>query len=323
MKRLVLGSYTAEMDGTGPGLTVLPGGSLETPSPSFVIADPTRPLLYAVNERPDGEVSSYTLGDDGSLAHLSTRPTGGIWPCHLAFFQGYVLSANYGSGSVAVHPVSADGLIGERTDLVQHEGQGLDPDRQEGPHCHEVVVGDDGTITVVDLGLDRLVHYRLTGAGRLEHTGELVLPPGTGPRHYVVHPSGRWYLATELSSQVLVIDKGRVTGSVPATATAPTATNLPSGIALSGDARFVYVANRGADSIATFRVRDDGGLEPAGDVPCGGAWPRDLAVAGDRLVVANQKSNTVVTFRLDAATGLPSPTGEVVETGSPTCVLPL
>jgi len=323
MNRLVLGCYTAEMDGTGLGLTVLPGGALPTPSPSFVIADPTRPLLYAVNEIPDGTVSSYALHADGTLAHLSTRSTGGDTPCHVAFFQGYVLSANYGSGSVSVHPVSADGVLGERTDLVRHEGRGVVAGRQEGPHCHEVVVGDDGTVTVVDLGIDRLVHYRLTGSGRLERTGELVLPPGTGPRHYVVHPSGRWYLATELSSEVLTIAGGRLVGSVPATATPPAGTNNPSGIALSGDARFVYVANRGADSVATFRVRDDGGLDPAGDVPCGGAWPRDLAVSGDRLVVANQTSNTVVTFRLDGLTGLPSPTGEVVATGSPTCVLPL
>lgn len=323
MNRLVLGSYTADMDGTGLGLTVLPGGACETPSPSFVIADPTRPLLYATNELPAGAVSSYTLHDDGTVTQLSTRPTGGALPCHLAFFQGYVLAVNYGSGSVSVHPVAEDGRIGERTDLVQHEGHGTDPSRQEGPHCHEVVVGADGTVTVVDLGLDLLVHYRLTSDGRLERTGEIAVPPGTGPRHYVVHPSGRWYLAAELGSDVLVIEDGKVVSTVPATATPPTGTNQPSGIVLSDDATHIYVASRGADSITTFRVRDDGSLTAVGDVPCGGSWPRDIAIAGDRLLVANQKSNTVVTFRLDPETGLPSPTGEVLATGSPTCVLPL
>jgi 6-phosphogluconolactonase len=318
MTRLVIGSYTPEMDGTGTGLLAVPGGSVVTPAPSYVIADPDRPVLYATNELPTGSVSSYALSADGDLEHLSTRPTGGVWPCHLALHDGYLLVANYGSGSIAVHPVAPDGRIGERTDLVQHEGHGPDPDRQEGPHTHQVKIGADGVVTVVDLGIDRLVHYRFDD-GRLHRVGETAVPAGTGPRHYVVHPSGRWYVAAELGSAVLTLEKGTLIASTPASTS--DVHNQPSGIALSPDARFVYLANRGADTVSTLRIGDDGVPALVSELSCGGEWPRDLAVHGDRLYVANQKSNTVVTFAL--GDGLPSPTGEVLTTGSPTSVLPI
>ena len=58
-----------------------------------------------------------------------------------------------------------------------------------------------------------------------------------------------------------------------------------------------------------------------GEVSTGGSWPRDLALDGEWLYVANERSHLVVTYRIDPATGLPSPTGDVVSTPSPTCVL--
>ena len=313
--RLVIGAYTAEMNGTGVGLSVVPGGVLASPSPSFVIADGS--LLYAVNEVTEGSVSSYALGPDGELTHVSTQPTGGVWPCHLALHDGHLLAANYGSGSVSVHPVGGGGVLGERTHLVQHEGHGPNADRQDGPHTHQIRIAPDGTVTVVDLGIDRLVHYRLQD-GRLRRTGETVVPAGAGPRHYVVHPDGRWFVAAELGSAVLTVEEGVFVASTPATTS--DAVNQPSAIALSADARFVYLANRGAESISAFRV--GGELTFVGEVSCGGVWPRDMVVDGDLLYVANQKSDSVVAFRL-GADGLPAPTGDAIATGSPTSVLAL
>jgi 6-phosphogluconolactonase (cycloisomerase 2 family) len=301
------------MDGTGTGLSVVPGGEVRAAAPSFAIAD--LPLIFAVHELPEGAVSSYRLSDDGELEPVSTQPTGGVWPCHLALHDGHLLVANYGSGSVAVLPVDADGVIGERTDLVQHEGRGPDAERQEGPHTHQVVIAPDGTITVVDLGIDQLVHYRLAG-GKLQRTGAISVPAGAGPRHYVVHPSGRWYVAAELGSAVLTISDGEFVASTPATTS--DVHNQPSAVALSGD--HLYIANRGADTVSAFRVGEE--LTLVSEVSCGGSWPRDMVIDGDLLYVANQKSNNVVTFRI-GEDGTPVPTGDVIETGSPTSVLPL
>ncbi|MFG1928114.1 lactonase family protein [Cryptosporangium sp. NPDC048952] len=307
--RLVIGSYTSDMDGTGIGLSSVPGGHVVTPSPSYVITDGS--YLYAVNEG-EGAVSSFTID---TLELLSTQSTGGQWPCHLALIDGYLLAANYGSGSVSVHPV-ADGKIGPRTSLVQHQGTGPDAERQEGPHAHQIVSGPDGAVTVVDLGIDRLVHYSFAD-GALTRTGETALPPGTGPRHVAVHPSGRWYVAGELNSTVVTLLSGKVVATTPSTAV--DGHNQASAIALSGD--HLYVANRGPDTIAAFRLDAHGVPAPIAEVSTGGSWPRDFALVDDGLVVANERSSTLVWFSLED--GIPVPTGKTVETGSPTSVLPL
>jgi 6-phosphogluconolactonase (cycloisomerase 2 family) len=59
-----------------------------------------------------------------------------------------------------------------------------------------------------------------------------------------------------------------------------------------------------------------------GEVSTGGIWPRHFVLDGGFLYVANERSHTVVTFRLDPDTGIPTPTADVLPTASPTCVLP-
>jgi 6-phosphogluconolactonase len=333
---LYVGCYSRETGGDGPGLAAyLRDGArlrevavVATPSPSYLIADQARKLLFAVNETPQGAVSTFSISLDGSLRPQSTSATGGDHPCHLALHGGHVLAANYTSGSVSVHAVEPDGVLGPRTDLVQHQGRGPNPDRQEGPHAHHVHVAPDGTVTVIDLGIDRLLHYRLNG-GRLSLCGQTAMPPGSGPRHAVVDHAGRWFVAAELHSTVLGCARHSHSGKLAVIDRHPTTTcavdggNTPSAITLSADHRYVYVANRGANTIATFLVRDTGELSPVGEVPCGGDWPRDCAVVGDLMFVANQHSHTVVAFRLHSDTGLPHPTGDVLEIGSPACVLPV
>lgn len=305
---MIIGCYTAEMNGKGTGLVVPGGVTAPARSPAYLIKDDR--FLYAVNETDDGSVSSYALD---TLELVSTTSTGGVWPCHLALHpSGYVVVANYGSGSVSVHPVS-EGVLGAYTDLVLHEGSGPDPERQEGPHAHQVVVHPDGTLTVVDLGIDRLLHYSLAD-GRLTRTGETPVPPGTGPRHFVVHPSGRWFVVGELSSTVVALHEGVVVEQESTTSSSDH--SQPSAITLDGD--LLYVANRGVDTIAVFELTP--ALRRIAEVPCGGVWPRDLVVADGHLYVANQHSDAVVTF---TAGRLPSPTGEVFRTGSPACILPL
>jgi 6-phosphogluconolactonase len=326
---LYVGSYTAERDGAGVGIEVFArdGSRLEklaelaTPSPSYLIADGDR--LYAVNETDQGSVSSYAIEPGAAVRALSTRSTGGGHPCHLALVDGHLLAANYTSGDVSVHPVAADGTLGERTDLARRADLAVGPraDRQQGPHAHQVLAAPDGLVTVIDLGVDRLLHYRLDG-GQLTVAGETVVPAGCGPRHAAIHPSGRWYVAGELDSTVLTLTPADgVLSTVPASSYL--GVNHPSAIVLSADGRHVYVGNRGPNTIATFAVADDGALAPLGELDCGGEWPRDIAVVDDVLFVANHHSHTVVAFRLDAATGVPYPTGDVLEIGSPSCVLAL
>jgi len=301
---------------------------LDVPAPSFLVAEPGGRVLYAVDELTDPSVASFEVLDGGRLRELSRQPTGGAAPCHLLRHPaGYLLAANYGSGSVAVHPIGADGTLGPLVDLVQHAGSGPHPERQQGPHAHEVRLAGE-LVVVVDLGLDRLIGYRLDPAtGRLSVAADPFARthPGAGPRHAVAHPNGRWYVAGELDSTIAVFDPDPSTGvlhevaALPSTAGPP---SFPASIALSADRARLYVSNRGADTIATFAVDGLGDLTPVDEVPCGGSWPRHFAIVDDIMFVANERSDSVVSFALDAATGLPRPTGDRVTLGSPTCVLP-
>lgn len=303
------------------------------PAPTFLAWHPGGHHIYAVNEGSPGSVVGLEVDSTGALKPGQSQSTGGDGPCHLTVHPagGHVLCANYGSGSISVHPVLDGGEVGARTDLVQHAGSGPDPDRQAGPHAHNVQLDLAGRrVLVIDLGTDEVRTYDLDlEAGELE-TGHVARPtPGTGPRHAAFHPGGWVFVADELVSAVTSyrydVTTGVLTidGSVAATAAPadPSVRNYPSEIALSVDGRFLYVANRGADCITVFSV-DGGELTVVADVPCGGEWPRHFAIKGDYLYVANQRSNGVAIFRLNSETGIPEPTGEVVQVPAPQCILP-
>ncbi|WP_432834293.1 lactonase family protein [Dactylosporangium sp. CA-092794] len=291
---------------------------VRTPAPSFLAVGPTG-IRYAVGELDAGQVSAFT--PTGEL--INTLPTGGGGPCHLAVDGDRVVVANYGGGSVAVFALRADGGLDRRTDLAQHAGASVVADRQEGPHAHHVTIRGN-LVHAVDLGMDAIVHYRLTPEGRLDHVRTTTVQPlGTGPRHLVFHPGGRVFVANELSSTVSTYTSGfEQLDEKPSCLVQPVGDNLPSELALSRDGRRLYVANRGNDTITTFSVEEDG-LLPIDEVSTGGTWPRHFAVLDGALCVANQHSGTVALLDLDAETGVPSQARVVLEHPSPSAVIPI
>jgi 6-phosphogluconolactonase len=340
---LYTGTYTSS---GGPGIAVMtydPGSGSVSPSGTLPsVADPSflaargDGLLYAVDENED-RVTAVAVGG-GAPRVLNSSAAGGSGPCHLAVHRagGHLLTANYGSGSVAVHRLAADGSLGERTDLVQHTGSGPDPDRQSGPHTHMVLNDPGGAfVLAVDLGTDTVYTYRLdTGSGRLTGVSTAKAPAGAGPRHAAFHPSGRFlYVANELGDSLTVCGYDPDTGTVTPGDSLPTVPagsggaerNYPAEVAVCADGAFVYVSNRGHDSIARFRVADGGArLELLDAVPSGGAYPRHIALApGDAwLFAANQNSGTVAVFARDGATGALTPAGDPLAVTAPVCVLP-
>jgi 6-phosphogluconolactonase len=333
-----VGSYTGDKGGDGEGISLLrrdprSGGltrlglAARTPSPSFLAQHPRRPVLYAVNELADGgTVSAFTVDGDHALTPLAVQPTGGDDPAHLAVSPDgrHLLVANYTSGSVAVHPLADDGAPGERTDLLDLVGSGPDPDRQAGPHAH-MVRADRGEWLIADLGSDRVWRCRLDPfAGRLTMLPPAVVAkPGTGPRHLRHSADGALLLVGELSATLGWYRPGAdgslvLEGETPASsADGP---NYPSEIVTGRDGRFVYLANRGPNTVTAFSWDGDQAT-PVAEVPAGGEWPRHMTLLGDHLYVANQMSQNVTTFRVDAETGVPVPLGEPTAEPSPTCLL--
>ncbi|MBP2704046.1 lactonase family protein [Microbispora sp. RL4-1S] len=321
---LVIGGYTPDTDGSGPGLTVVradPSGGLapvaEAPAsgPSFVVEHPELPLLYAVLERPDGGVAVFAE-EPGGPRRLAERPSGGSFPCHVAIDPDaeWLAVANYGDGTVAAYRLDDDGMLAPDPLLFRNEGSGPDPERQRGPHAHQAVFGPDRVLHVTDLGTDEMRRFL---PGMVPHPeGPVRLAPGSGPRHFVHHQE-HWYVTGELDGTVRVYDEDwREVGGTAASESGEH--NLPSHIAVSADGRHLYVGNRGPDTVTVF-APDGPRLERVAEVPSGGHWPRHFAVTPDRLYVAEQRSDEVTA--LDLVDGLPRAGVRAMGVGSPSCVL--
>jgi 6-phosphogluconolactonase len=318
MAPILVGGYSGDK-GSGTGIAVVHGDQITAiipvDSPSWIARHPTLPVLYAVAELDEGRVHAWALADGVPTASLGSGQTGGAEPAHLTIDASgrFLVTANYSGGSIAVHQLDADGRIGARTDLVEHVRHGEHP-RQEGAHPHMIrAVG--GVLLVTDLGGDAIYRYQLTADGRLELDDIITAPASTGPRH-VLPVGDRYYVTAELSGQVLVYDAAfELVGVVPAsTGTGP---NQPS--ELVSDGRYLYVANRGPNTVTVFAL--DGALPRyVTEVPVGD-WPRHLALAADLLYVASERSHEVMIMRIDPATGIPA-TAQTIEIPSPTVILP-
>ncbi|GAB3814517.1 beta-propeller fold lactonase family protein [Micromonospora zhanjiangensis] len=302
---------------------------MSTPSPSFLARHPELPVLYAVNELAEGTVSAFTVRPDGGLTAAGTVATGGDSPCHLAVSATgrFLFSANYGSGSVAVHRLDDAGRPGERADLVTHDGHGPVADRQEHAHAHMVSPEPTGDrLLVVDLGADGIYRYDVGPAGRLAQAGPPVrIRPGTGPRHLARHPDGhRFFLAGELDPTVTGYERDadgvlRERARVPASRRSGHV--QPSEIAVRPDGRFLYVANRGIGTVTVFAL-DESAPRQVSEVDTGGDWPRHFALIGDHLYVADERAHRIFVFAVDPESGGLTPAVEPVPVASPTCVLP-
>ncbi|MEU3532175.1 lactonase family protein [Streptomyces murinus] len=339
---LYVGTYTSVPGGgTGIGLAsydpesglITGSGTLAgVPDPSYLAVHPDGRTLYAVDERQDGGVTAVRLAD---RQVLGTRSTGGAGPCHLSVHPSgrWLLSANYTSGSVAVHPIDGSGALGERTDLVTHTSPKPGPG-QEGPHAHQFRTGPDGRhLLAVDLGTDTVYTYRLDSAkGTLTEVSQAHTRPGAGPRHLTFHPGGRHaYLANEVDDTVVVCAYDPATGRLAigepqSTGATGDVTNYPAQLLVTADGRYAFLANRGHNSLARFAVEADGArLRLLGTVPVGGDFPRQIALSPDGrlLFAANQRSGTVTVFHVDADRGELRSAGEPFASPVAVCALPL
>ncbi|MEU6991117.1 lactonase family protein [Streptomyces sp. NPDC046465] len=343
-RQLFLGTYTSQEGGGGgiglatyddvTGRITGTGTLTGVPDPSYLALHPSGRTLYAVNERAKGGVTAVALSPSGDHEVLGTRDTGGAGPCHLSVHPGgrWLLSANYSSGSVAVHPVEASGALGERTDLVEHSAPPPGPG-QQGPHAHQISTAPDGRhVLAVDLGNDTVYTYRLDEkAGTLSRVSHVTVRPGAGPRHLTFHPSGRFaYLANEVDDTVVVCGydpaTGRLTPGEPQATGSGEGTNYPAQIVVTREGRFAFLANRGHNSIARYAIERGGArLRLLDTVSVDGDFPRQLALSpsGRLLFTANQKSHSVSVFQVDERTGDLRLTGKPFKAPIAVCALPL
>ena len=318
------GIYLFRMNASNGGLSPLQRQPfIMAPNPSYLALDPGLQHLYSVNEMTEGGVSAFTINQaNGTLTPLGGLvPTNGQDTTHLSVQPSgqYLFAASYTSGTFQVFRINADGSIGDLTDNFQSIGNGTgpNPDRQEGPHAHQILTDLDGNhVFGVDLGADKVNVWNLD-----PDTGKLIantvpfapIASGSGPRHMAFHPDRQHaYVLSELASSVTVFDYDPLRAAFiwkQTISTLPpdfTGTNTTAEIRIHPNGRFLYNTNRGHNSVTIFEIEPDTGeLEVIGWESTRGEWPRgmNLDPSGSFLYAANQNTDNIAVFQIDPASG--------------------
>ena len=351
--RVFIGTYTrgtSSADGIYTSIFDDESGRLSPPTlatkadnPSFLAIHPGMDVVFACNETNDfggestGAVSAFRIEkSDGTLTLINQQPTGGGAPCHcnVDATGRFLLVANYVGGNVAVFPIGENGALAARSCLINHVGSGPNTQRQEAPHAHSINLSSDNRFAyAADLGTDRIMIYRFDDqAGRLVPSAadSVAVPAGAGPRHFSIHPAGRFAFSNnELTCEVTAFSRNPTTGSLTAIQQIST---LPAGYdgrkstaecLVHPDGRFLYVSNRGHDSIAVYAINQDNGHLTNIEIErTGGQEPRNFVLdpTGRWLLAENQNSDTVVVMKVDAGTGALTRTQNIISVGKPVCI---
>ncbi|MEX2551879.1 MAG: lactonase family protein [Actinomycetota bacterium] len=354
---LVVGSLNREapyfQGARGPGLSVMSFDesklSAETvaetssiDNPTFLTVDEPSGCIYANSEVfgwHEGVVSAYRYDAAGQrLDYLNKQPTLGSIAAYnsLSRDRRHLFVANYAMGSggpdqaVAVFGVDAVGRLSPPVASVAHAGRGPHPERQERNHAHCVLQAPESQLVLVaDLGLDRIVGYRLEDGGGLTRIGETPTAPGSGPRHLAFHPQERLVLVSnELDSTVSSFswdDSGRLEHRATVAIVPDTfgGESHAADLHFSPDGAFAYASNRGHDSIAVLSVEaPSGALKLVEQAPSGGKTPRNLTLtpSGRHVLAANQNGDNITIFERNEGSGRLRDTGSRILIGTPVCV---
>jgi 6-phosphogluconolactonase len=309
-------------------------------NPSYLALTKDGKYLLAVRETRDennqntGYIELFNVDENGNLSSINMVSSGGAHTCHVAVNDdGAIIACNYTGGNVALMKIDSTGELSQTTSVIQHTGQGFDPKRQDKPHVHSALFEPQGKrIFVADLGIDRIKVYTIDGKTfvlKPDKYPEIKMVPGSGPRHMALHPNGKLlFVANELSSSVSVIQLmkngsyriAETVSTLPADFSKP---NTCADIHLSPDGNFLYVSNRGMNSIAIFAVQEkEQKVRLIGHEDTKGEMPRNFTLTpkGDFLLAANQNTDNIVAFRRDAATGLLTFTDQI-NAFKPVCLL--
>lgn len=306
--------------------------------PTWLAVHPTLPVLYAVNElgndgRSEASIYSFAIDrEHDTLRQLNARGSGGGGVTYLALVPGlnYIFGAHFGGGQVSSLALLPDGELGPITSLQRDYGSGPNR-RQQAPHAHGIALSPDHRfVLVADMGADRLFIYRFDAKNGLltpSAPAYEALPAGTGPRHLAFHPNGQWlFLISELSSEVRSYRWSATQGTLSLVQTLPTSSpnfhgeKSGGGIIVSHDGRFLYVSDRGENTLvayqidaATGQLREIQRLASQGQTP----WSFSLSPDEHWLLVANMGTNTIDVLKRNNETGRLESTSARISVPSP------
>ena len=332
------GIYVADWNSNGELGEVSIAAQLD--NPTFLALSPHDRVLYAISEVDDGKVTAFRFGEGKQLTldRLNQQTAEGNGPAHVAInIDGRsAFVSNYGGGSLTSYKIERSGALSSPVSHFQYAPVDELPQHKH-PHAHQATPSPDGRwLLVNDLGSDRIWIYRIDPAtAKLTpaKVGFWQARLNSGPRHLVFHPNGRWvYNANEIDSTVdqllwdgrtgTLTTQGSFVSTLPSDY--PAKTSFVSEIICSSDGRFVYVGNRGHESIAKFDVNPtSGALTLSQLAPHGGKTARHITFdpSGRFLLVACQVSGGIVVLPRDLSTGRLSEPSHTYPIDSPQCLL--
>ena len=316
------------------GIVGLESENIVANNPSYFIQGSNGHLYFA------NEVSTFYGSEGGGITALRLTEKGietvdagnlnqgGGGPCYITLSHdgGYLITANYGSGSLSVVRLSSTGLPENVTDTVFF----AHPDSLAS-HPHMVIYNPVKEVYyVTDLGLDRVYMFKLDLiSGKLNPLSPsfIDVEKGSGPRHMVMDKKFvNLFIANELNSTISAYD---VSGLVPVLKQCISAlpdnfkgTSYCADICLSPSGDYLYVTNRGNNTIGVFNVKEGGTLSLAGHVSCGGNWPRNMALdkEGKLMIICNQRSGDIAFFSIDSKNGMPVKEDYSYKLYAPSCI---
>ncbi|MDD3225634.1 MAG: lactonase family protein [Clostridium sp.] len=338
-----VGTYTnGESEGIYSFLLDTHSGSIEKIKLSLKLENPTylslstdKKYMYSVvKEDTYGGVAALKIDSSKrELSIINSEVLKGNPPCHLIMnnSSNYLFSANYHKGQLDCFKISDNKGIENLCCSIVHSGNGKDKIRQNSPHIHYVNFTPlEKYLYSIDLGLDKLSIYSFKNK-KISEVKEksLYFKSGCGPRHMIFHPNMKFaYIITELSSEIIALsyDNNGNFKEIQYVSTLPkdySSENGGGAIKISNDGKFLYVSNRGHDSIAVFKINSSSGkIEFVQDAIIHGNGPRDFSLdpTGNFLVAAGQTSNTIEVLSVDKTTGKLEDLNIVKNIPSPVCI---
>jgi 6-phosphogluconolactonase len=341
---LVVGTYTK---GTSKGIIVyrfyVETGKLaylseidDVSNPSYLCLSKDNKYIYAVNEDgKNGGVSAFTFEPRiGTMKFLNRQSSAGADPCYISVDgdRKNVFVANYSSGSLSVLPINADGSLKAPSQVIQDKGTGPDTSRQKGPHVHMAYFSpDEKYLLYNDLGTDKMniTRYHPSNPQPLTPEESVSVKPGNGPRHVVFSNNHKnLYLLQEMGSCINVYDysggKAKEIQTIGLRPDGFKGTNGAAALHITPDGQYLYATDRlDASGIVIYWIDPaNGRLALVGRQSTFGKNPRDFAIdpSGRYLVVANQDSDNILVFRINAKTGMLSATPNTITVGNPVCL---
>ncbi|MDT7810720.1 MAG: 6-phosphogluconolactonase [Acidobacteriaceae bacterium] len=295
-----------------------------------------------MSEVQEGRVTALSIGQSKDhtlkLDRLGEETANGNGPAHVSINVdgGSVFVSTYGSGSLTSYKMEQSGALSAPVSHIQYTPIDQLPEHQQ-PHAHEATPSPDGRCLLVnDLGSDRILIYRIDPSTGILTPGKQAFWQGrfkSGPRHLIFHRNKRWvYNANELNSTVDHLIWNSKEGTLTSHGTRistlpdgyPAGTSSASEIIASPDGRFIYVGNRGNETIAKFDVNASSGeLTRSQLAPHGGKTARHIALdpTGRFLLIACQDSGGIVVLPRDPASGRLCDPLHTYPIASPRCLL--